>query len=141
VVQFPSQTKFSLLQSVQMGSAAHPTTCSIGKGDISLGRGGQGVKLTALLHRIPTLKIRRVIIHFPLCLFGEVTNRDDFTHHTILSSDMTIITKLGNKVRRSLKNEGNKHSDAKISIPTLKCRWHMGIRWYTPNLCVVASDI
>jgi len=126
VVQFPSRTKFSLLQSAQMGPAAHPTTCSIGKGDISLGRGGQGVKLTAVLQRVPSLKMRRVILHFPLCLLGEVTNRDDFIHHTILSSDMTIITKLGNKVRRSFRKQGNKHSDVQISIPTLVCRLHMG---------------
>ena len=95
--------KFSLLQSAQMDSASHPTTCPIGKGDISLGRGGRGVKLTAILHRVPSLKMRRVILHFPPCLLGEVTNRDDFTHHTILSSDMTIIIKLGNKLRRSFK--------------------------------------
>jgi hypothetical protein len=71
VVQFPSRTKF-LLQSVQMGSAAHPTFCSIGTGEFSLGKGGQGVTLTALLHRVPSFKMRSVILHSPLRLFGEV---------------------------------------------------------------------
>jgi len=48
-----------------------PAEIAILLGDISLRTGGQGVKLTALDHRVPSLKMRRVILHSPLCLLGE----------------------------------------------------------------------
>jgi hypothetical protein len=39
-------------------------------GDLSLGKGGRGVKLTDLLHKVHSFKMRRVILHYPLRLLG-----------------------------------------------------------------------
>lgn len=61
---------FSLLQSVQKGSGAHPASCSKGTGDSAQRNSGRDAKLTTHLHLVPQVK-NEWVMPLSRCAFME----------------------------------------------------------------------
>jgi len=57
---------FIILQNFRTGSAAIPASWSVGKGVLSLGLSGRGLKLTAHLYLVQRLRMSRAIPSRPL---------------------------------------------------------------------------
>ena len=64
---------FPLLRNVHSDSGAHPSSYSLGAGDLSRGQCGRAVKLTTHLHLVPRLKISGVVQLLPPDAFMALT--------------------------------------------------------------------
>ena len=57
---------FVILHNFQTGSGAIPASWSVGKGDLSLGLSGRGLKLPAHIYLVQRLRMIRALPPFPL---------------------------------------------------------------------------